>query len=566
MRVQLTVGLIVWCLAQTLNRPVAAQPPQGTPPRDQRPQAQAGTAIIRGRVFAGDTGKPLRRARISLSAPELAGDNRTTSTDADGRYELTGLPAARYTARASRSGYLIVRYGQRRPLEPGKPLQVAEKQVLENVDFSLPRMGLITGRVLDELNEPIEGANVLALRSMYFNGRRQLVPTGGGQVRTDDAGQYRLLGLAPGTYYVRATTRETWTISRNGDKQVMGYAPTYFPGTARVTDARRVTVALGQEASNIDLSLVLGKAAKISGTAFDSHGRPFTNVFVRQEVRGDDFGSFGQVASTTVAADGAFAIPNIPPGEYILAAATRDTSDPDVARLPIVVDSMDIADVSLTGSIGGIVTGQVHSEDGSVPSIPRLRVTILERATGQPDPMIAGAQLSQALIGGDGTFTVKAVFGRSRLRVTLPDDWAVKAVLHDGQDIAEQPIELTSGETLSDVQVILTNRVTTVAGQLIDDKGLPLTDGTVIAFATDSDRWVDGSRFVKATRPDQQGQWQIKGLPPGDYLAVAVETVEEGQWNEPDYLESMRRYGQKFSLTEASSQSVALKLVTPGQP
>ncbi|MGH9141274.1 MAG: MSCRAMM family protein, partial [Vicinamibacterales bacterium] len=406
MRVPQTVGLIVWCLAQTLNRSVAAQPPQGTPPRDQRPQAQTGTAIIRGRVFAGDTGKPLRRARISLSAPELAGNNRTTSTDADGRYELTDLPAARYTVRANRSGYLMLRYGQRRPLEAGKPLQFVDKQVVENVDFSLPRMGLITGRVLDEVNEPIEGVNVLALRSMYFNGRRQLVPTGGGQVRTDDAGQYRLLGLAPGTYYVSATTRETWTISRNGDKQVMGYAPTYFPGTARVSDARRVIVALGQEASNIDLSLVLGRAAKISGTAFDSHGRPFTNVVLRQEVRGDGFASFSQVASTTVAADGTFAIPNIPPGEYILGAATPDRSEPDVALLPIVVDSIDIDNMSLTGSMGGTVTGQIHGEDGSVPSIPRLRVTILERATGQPDPMIVGTQRSSGLIGDDGTFTV----------------------------------------------------------------------------------------------------------------------------------------------------------------
>jgi hypothetical protein len=52
---------------------ILAQPPPGTPPRDQqRHAAQTGTAVIRGRVFAGDTGKPLRRARISVSSPELA--------------------------------------------------------------------------------------------------------------------------------------------------------------------------------------------------------------------------------------------------------------------------------------------------------------------------------------------------------------------------------------------------------------------------------------------------------------------------------------------------------------
>jgi protocatechuate 3,4-dioxygenase beta subunit len=278
-------------------------------PRDQqRPAAQAGTAVIRGRVFAGDTGKPLRRARISVSGQELAGNPRNTSTDSDGRYEVTDLPAGRYTLRVDRSGYLPLRYGQHRPLEPAKPLQLLDKQIVENVDFSLPKMGLITGRIADEFGDPIEGVNVYALRSMYFNGRRQLVPTGGG-ARTDDAGQYRLLSLAPGTYFVTASTRETWTVNRGGVKEVMGYAPTYFPGTARASDARRVTVKPGQEAGNIDLSLIPGRAARISGTAFDSHGKPYSNVGVRQEVRGDDFASFSTVASGNVAPDGTFSIP-----------------------------------------------------------------------------------------------------------------------------------------------------------------------------------------------------------------------------------------------------------------
>src|SRR5436309_4203678 len=87
----------------------AAQPPPSSPPRDRRPAA-TGTAAIRGRVFAGDTNRPLRRARIIISAPELGSDSRNTSTDADGRYEVTGLPAGRYTLRVTRSGYLPLRY------------------------------------------------------------------------------------------------------------------------------------------------------------------------------------------------------------------------------------------------------------------------------------------------------------------------------------------------------------------------------------------------------------------------------------------------------------------------
>ena len=122
-----------------------SQTPQ-TPPRDARPPAATGTAVIKGRVFAADTGRPLRRARISVSAPELGSQPRQTSTNADGRYEIKELPAGRYTLTVNRAGYLQLRYGQRRPLEQGKPLQVLDRQTVDNVDFTLPKMSVITVR------------------------------------------------------------------------------------------------------------------------------------------------------------------------------------------------------------------------------------------------------------------------------------------------------------------------------------------------------------------------------------------------------------------------------------
>jgi hypothetical protein len=437
------------------------------------------------------------------------------------------------------------------------------------VDVSLPRMGLITGRITDENNEPIEGVNVYALRSMYFNGRRQFVPTGAVQVRTDDDGSYRLRALAPGTYLVQAMTRETWTVNHDGLKEVMGYTPSYYPGTASMAQARKVTVRLGREAGNIDFSVVPGRAATLSGHAMDAHGKPLQNVNVGQEVRGDDFGFFGIVARGTVEADGSFIIKNVPPGDYVLGASTGNNApEPNVALLPITVDGTDLTNLELVGSGGGSLSGQVLADDGSVPSIPRLRITVSEYARGQASWVVVGAFRNGgfAEVGSDGTFSMNGVFGRSRLRLRgLPDEWAVKAVLHDGRDIAEAPIELRSGESMSDVQVVLTKKVTALAGQLTDAKGLPLNDGTIILFATDSDRWTEDSRYIRATRPDQQGQWQIKGAPPGEYFAVALEAAEDGQWFETEFLESIRSHAQKVTLAEGHPQTAQLKLVTVEQ-
>src|SRR5262245_42149827 len=77
------VGIPVIVIAQTV-----IPPEQRTPPRDAKPAAERGSAIIRGRVVAGDTGRPLRRARITLTSAELGPEGRrTASTNLDGVFE-----------------------------------------------------------------------------------------------------------------------------------------------------------------------------------------------------------------------------------------------------------------------------------------------------------------------------------------------------------------------------------------------------------------------------------------------------------------------------------------------
>ena len=565
--------------------PPTGAPPRGAPPRDQRSPAQAGTAVIRGRVFAVDSGRPLRRARITVAAAELGADNRTTSTSADGRYEIKELPAGRYTVTVNRSGYLRLSYGQRRPFEQGKPLQVADKQVVENVDFSLPRMSLITGRVFDEAAEAISGVQVFAMRTLYFEGRRRLVPVGGGPVAiTDDAGQYRILGLAPGSYFVMASFRETWPVTEGGTQQVMGYAPTYFPGTTGITDARRITVGLGQEASNTDFALIPGRAATVSGTALDSQGRPLVgrSVAVMQEYRGPGFGMFMGMPGATVSGDGVFRIKDLAPGEYKL--NVRSTTEiggasvPEAAAVPILITGVDLDDIALTTSAGWSVTGRVITETGEAPNIPRERVRVIGSLLssdsvagpggpggppGPPGGPAGPGNPDSGRVKDDWTFSVTGLYGPARLRANLLDGWMLRAILQDGRDVTDTVFDVKGNDTLAGIDIVVTNRVTTVGGQLRDDKGAPLADGTIIVFANESEKYAEDSRSVRSARPDQQGRWQIKGLPAGQYLAVAVDYVEEGQWNDPEYLESLRRYGQKLALGEGGSQAISLKRVTP---
>jgi len=101
-----------------------------------------------------------------------------------------------------------------------------------------------------------------------------------------------------------------------------------------------------------------------------------------------------------------------------------------------------------------------------------------------------------------------------------------------------------------------------VSGQVADSQGSP-SDATVIVFSSDSDKWVQDSRFVRATRSDADGRFQISGLPAGEYFAVAVDYVQDGMWNDPQYLEGRRRAAQRVLVSDGDTVALSLRLTTP---
>src|SRR5204863_4311386 len=117
------------------------------------------------------------------------------------------LPAGRYSVSVSRNGYVALQFGQQRPFESGKPLELANGQTADKIDFALPRGGVIAGRITDEVGEPLAGTGVRAMRYQYQpEGQRRLMPVGTiFGIVTDDLGQFRVYGLMPGSYVVSAS-------------------------------------------------------------------------------------------------------------------------------------------------------------------------------------------------------------------------------------------------------------------------------------------------------------------------------------------------------------------------
>ena len=77
--------------------------------------------------MAAEGNRPIRRARVSISGTDLPG-GRASLTDDSGTFDFTALPAGRYSVSVSKNGYVTISYGQRRPLQAGTPIQLAEGQ------------------------------------------------------------------------------------------------------------------------------------------------------------------------------------------------------------------------------------------------------------------------------------------------------------------------------------------------------------------------------------------------------------------------------------------------------
>jgi hypothetical protein len=540
-----------------------------TPPRDATPESKKGTAAIKGRVVTADGGRPLRRVQISVSAPEL-GESRTVSTGTQGTFEIKELPAGRYTVSASRAGFLGLQYGQRRPGEAGRPLQLSEGQTVDRIDFALPRMSVISGRVTDEVGEPLAGVTVFPMQARYFRGRKRMVPVGG-MVRTDDTGEYRLIGLTPGDYYVMGTTRDSWTVEGN-DKERVGFGPTYFSGTLVVANAQAVKLTLGRELSGIDFSMVPGRVATISGTAMSSNGAPLAgeSINLSQEFAGPNMSSSFGFAGAKVNADGTFTIKDIAPGDYKLTIRTAADKGRLVegATAVVTVLGADVEGVSLVTGASGTISGRLVTDEGLAPMAAGAvssssRTGAQLRVSARPlDPDSTYQRFTEdnGRVRDDGSFELTDVVGLQRLSVApLASGWAIKEIASDGKDYADGPIDVRSGQSIEGVTIVISNKFPTLRGQLVDDKLQP-AEGTVILFPDDSSKWGEGSRLVRSARPDMTGLFEIKFVPPGDYLVAPVDYAQTGAWDDPDFLKTLQDSATKVSLREGTAASVNLTL------
>jgi protocatechuate 3,4-dioxygenase beta subunit len=532
-----------------------------------------GRGTIEGRVF--DIGNhPVIGAAVR-AVPAAGGGERTTSTDTNGRYRLE-VASGRHLVSASAPGFLAWSHGQQHPRQPGRELVVRSGGVLGNVDISVPRATAIEGTVTDALGEPIEGLTVQLLASRPAGGRRALVLVPEATTRTDDRGHYRLHGIDPGRYFLRASD------DTNAPEPRLSVAPgelVFHPGRELASEAFPLEARAGADILGANIIFAPGATARVTGTVVTFDGRPFEGtVSLSGSMRS---GTPVLESRTTGTTDGVFEFTGVPPGDYVVQAVANakvfeaallpggqariNRSDGDVLFGTdfVTVHSGDgrVAPTSLVARPGITMRGRIRLEGDR----SRLRPSDvrIEAISAELDHTPRGdAPRPRVEVAGDWTVTVTNVLGPIRLVLTnRPPGWWLASATIDGIDAGNEPIAVDLASSAErDIEIVLSSGASIVSGAVLDDRRGPAANSTIVAFSTTIDRWYEGSAFVAFARADSAGRFTLPALAPDEYWIAAVDQpVENDEWELPDAFLNLVARATRIHVRHDEEREISLR-------
>jgi hypothetical protein len=448
--------------------------------------AVAAAASVEGSVTSSATGRPIAGALVVL---EGGTDSYVAQTDSAGRYQMKDVLAGSYTARSEREGF-----GAAARVAPR--CTVAAEAV--RVDLRMVPLGAISGRITDADGDPIPNAFVEALRYAYPQGKRELTPVR--QIRADDRGEYRLAGLPPGRYFVRASLYFSSLDGSTGAMRIRGPKPALtFGPTVSQTE---YTLAPGGELADTNLQLSPEERYTIRAIVSGPTGAQLMVSCWSTAPRPSLTGGFGVSGFSGRAAQ----FPNNVPGLYVCQAS--DQKRTMHARQTVEVIH---SDVEVTLNVGPALTlaGAVLVDGAAGFARAQVRIT-LEAADAWNNMM--------APVSSAGTFTMPLALPMAyRLRVALPAGGYVKSIYQGTRAMTVPRVDLSkSTEPLS---ITIGTEGATLDGVSVEGASV------VLVPAGDLREWAD---LVRSVTAGEGGRFHLADIAPGSYQLFVFEDAEPG--------------------------------------
>ena len=507
---------------------------------------------ISGTVIDSVSEQPVKGAEVRLRGTPgdgtPAAQAMSAVSDAAGRFAFEGLPTGRYFLNAGRDGY--VGEGSRR----GKMQLLSPGQRLTDVVLRLLPGGNISGHITDEAGKPLRGAAVQAMKSSYVHGHYALQDVA--HATSDEAGEYRMTGLAPGKFYIYAKVPASLNAKLAAGK---AYVPLYY--SAATEQSRAVSLALraGEELGGIDMNFAPAHTVHVRGRVIDA--RTSLPCKEAEVTLLSDQGEtvFAPSQTFTVGGVAAFDFPGVPPGSYVLTAqpaATTQQTKVLWGRTLIEVGDANLEHADVLVSTGTDVSGHIRVE-GKTPLDLTKMVAVLEPQEGSA---LAGQMpdIDNASLTPDGGFIFREVpEGTYHISFNpVPPGFYLKTA--GGTDLLETGIAVGRGRAPAGLDLVLSPGVGRVDGTIMsDDK--PFQGATVVLVP-------EGKRSLSPTDyrqggSDQMGRFALRNVVPGDYTVFAWEHVERDAYMDPDFLGRYEDNGKAVHVDEDGHVSLQLEVI-----
>jgi Carboxypeptidase regulatory-like domain len=489
---------------------------QGTPEKN--------TASISGKVTIKGKGVP-GVVIVLVDSRDAGGRNQNrprATTDQTGNYRITNIPAGAYHVNPVTPAFVLEND------QASTAIVIADGETLEDMNFSLVRGGVITGKITDSEGQPLIEEQVTVdpidhQRSMTsFNEMRLRY---NGFIATDDRGAYRAFGLRPGKYKVsvgRAEVRVSGP-SQQLSKQI------FYP---TVTDPEKATVIEVTEGSETkDIDIVTGPAAttfKASGRIVDGEtGKPLPNIRYGLAHIYEN-GSSSSTSGAGSNADGEFKSENLLPGKYMIFIAPEGNSELRPESVTFDVIDRDVTGLVIKAVRGGSVAGVVVWEGSEEkPDMAKLRELPIVAFIRNRD-IVATYHHSQHVIPGpDGTFKIaglqSGVVHFSFASFEGGDSKAIDIVRVERNGVLlPNGIKLKDGEHVTGIRLVVKsfNATGSIRGQVKVENGELPRSVQMFALVNSVDNNEAGVKTVNRNQQvevDARGRFVVQGLAAGTY-------------------------------------------------
>jgi hypothetical protein len=438
-------------------------------------------AHVRGHV-RGPGGEAIAGAEVQASRTVMfgfaGGDGPKTESDAQGAFELVGVPEGKLGLTAKASGYLSPR---------AQPLEVHEGNVIEGIELRLEAGNAVTGLVKGLNGAPVAGAKV-ELRfdpaSMMGAGAMNAARGAKGSATTGADGRFRIEGLGSGPFLIEASA------ARPADADALDPA-----GDWR---AHKSAVRPGS-----DVKLELMPPFELSGRVIDASGAPVTAYSLTVRGRSDIVFMPGKKYSSEVKdAAGKFTVGDLAEGTFEVEAKAKGFGPNE----PVVVSlarGTHTEPVEVVLHPEAAVSGFVRAPDGSPLAGAKISVEVpVSRAMAR----LAGElEVPQNYSGEDGSFRLSGLgLGHLALVATHADYAPSEAVA-----VTVEPGAVTEGVVLE------LRRGGTLSGIVYAKDGAPLAGGQVIL---QSPTMVE----TNLRRTEEDGTFRFERLRPGSWTVVVM--------------------------------------------